>query len=122
MYRTMLKSKIHRAAVTFTDKDYEGSISIDRDIMDKANLLQGEKVLVADIDNGERFETYVIEAERGSREIGVNGAAAHLVELKHRVIILAFAGISEEEVSDHRMRIVVLNERNEIINELTKGV
>lgn len=122
MYRIMLKSKIHRAAVTFTDVDYEGSISIDRDLMDKANLVQGEKVLVANLNNGERFETYVIEAKRGSKEIGINGAAAHLAKLNDRVIILAFAGIHEEELERHKMKVIVLNEKNEIINESSKGI
>lgn len=122
MFRIMAKAKIHRAAVTFTDIDYEGSISIDRDFMDRAGLLVGEKVLVIDINNGNRFDTYVIEAPRGSREIGINGGAARLVNKNDRCIILSFAMFSEEELKNYKLNVIVMNERNEIINDFTKRI
>lgn len=122
MFRIMAKSKLHRGAVTFTDINYEGSISIDRDLMDKANLYVGEKVLVIDINNGSRFETYVIEAPRGSHEIGINGGAARLVQKDDRCIILSFGLYSEDELKDYAMSITVLNSKNEIADEFTKRI
>ncbi len=122
MQRIMAKSKIHRGIITFTDVNYEGSISIDRDLMDKVGLLVGEKVLVIDIDNGNRFETYVIEAERGTKEIGINGGAARLVSKGDRCIILSFAVYNENELKDYKMQIIVLNDKNDIINEFTRSI
>ena len=122
MQRIMAISKIHRGVITFTDVNYEGSISIDRDFMDKVGLLVGEKVLVIDIDNGNRFETYVIEAKRGTKEIGINGGAARLVKKGHRCIILSFGIFEEKELKDYKMKIIVLNEKNDIINEFTKSI
>lgn len=122
MERIMLKSKIHRGTITLADINYEGSISIDKDYMDKTDMLQGEKVLVIDIENGERFETYVIEAERGSKELGVNGGAARLVQKGDHVIIMSFAHYSEEELKLFKSKILILTENNEILNEITRGI
>ncbi len=122
MQRIMTKSKLHKGIVTFTDINYEGSISIDRDMMDKADLYAGEKVLVIDINNGNRFETYVIEADRGSKEIGINGGAARLVQKGDQCIILSFGLYSEDELDAYRMKVIVLNDNNEIINEFAKGI
>jgi len=93
----ILKSKIHRVSVTEANLHYIGSISIDEDLMDAANLVEFEKVTVSNIDNGERLETYVIKGERGSGKIGINGAAAHKVEVGHIIIIMAYALMTPEE-------------------------
>ena len=95
MYRTMFKSKIHRATVTQADLNYVGSITIDPDLMDAADLLAGEQVAVVDVTNGARLETYVIEGERGSGVIGINGAAAHLVHTGDLVIIISYASMPD---------------------------
>ena len=91
MLRTMLKSKIHRATVTQADLHYVGSVTIDADLMDAADLLPGEQVAIVDVTNGARLETYVIEGERGTGVIGINGAAAHLVHEGDLVIIISYA-------------------------------
>ncbi|HAV91803.1 TPA: aspartate 1-decarboxylase [candidate division WOR-3 bacterium] len=122
MNRIMLKSKIHNAIVTVADINYEGSISIDRDIMDASNILHYEKVLVIDKENGERFETYVIEAKRGSKEIGVNGGAARLVQRGDRLIVMSFSSYSEEELKSFSSKIVILNKNNEITDTFTRGI
>ncbi len=88
--RWMIRSKIHRATVTEARPDYEGSITIDADLMDRVGIWVGEKVLVADVDNGSRFETYTLPGERGTGIIALNGAAAHMCELGDKVIIMAF--------------------------------
>src|ERR1700730_4728857 len=90
MLRTMLKSKIHRATVTTADLDYVGSVTVDEDLMDAADLLPGEQVAIVDVTNGARLETYVIAGERGSGVLGINGAAAHLVHPGDLVILLAY--------------------------------
>ncbi len=97
MYRTMFKSKIHRATVTQADLHYVGSITIDADLMDAADLLPGEQVAVVDVTNGARLETYVIEGERGSGVIGINGAAAHLVHTGDLVIVISYASVPDAE-------------------------
>lgn len=122
MLRIMSKSKLHRGAITFTDINYEGSISIDRNLMDKADLYVGEKVLVIDINNGNRFETYVIEAPRDSYEIGINGGAARLVQKGDRCIILSFGLYTEDELKHYEMSVTVLNNMNEITDEFTKRI
>ena len=111
--RHQLKSKIHRARVTDSNIDYEGSISIPTDLMEAVDLWDGEKVLVTSITSGSRLETYVIPGKKGSRHIVINGAAAHLIGTGQCVTIMAFA-LSEEKVSPLR---VLLNERNEIVSE-----
>jgi aspartate 1-decarboxylase len=115
MQRQMLKSKIHRATVTECDLHYAGSITIDANLMDEADLLPHELVHVLDVDNGERFETYVIEGSRGSGDIQVNGAAARLVERGDRVIIVSYGGYAESELEHHRPRVVHVDTDNEVI-------
>ena len=117
--REMLKSKIHRARITSVNVDYEGSISVDRELMDAADILPFEKVHVLDVDNGSRFETYAIEAEKGSGTIMVNGAAARLVAKGDTVIILSYATLSEEEAHSHSPALVYVDAKNSITH--TKG-
>ena len=114
MNLTMLKSKLHRATVTEADLDYEGSITIDRDLMDAANLLLNEQVDVLNITNGNRLTTYVIEGERGSGTIGINGAAAHLVGTGDLVIICAYAQMTEEQAKTHTPTVLLLDEHNKV--------
>jgi len=110
--RTMLKSKIHRATVTGADLDYEGSITIDEALMEKTDLLPGEKVEVFNMNNGSRFETYVIKGRRNSGEICVNGAAVHLCSIGDRVIIVAYSLIEEEKAHLLKPKIIHVDERN----------
>ena len=112
--RTILKSKIHRARVTDADLHYEGSLTLDRDLMDAADLLPYEMVHVLDINNGNRLQTYVIEGGRGSGEVCINGAAARLVSPGDTVIILSYVTVDEEEVGDHRPRLVYVDEENRV--------
>ncbi len=115
MQRTMLKAKIHRATVTACDLHYIGSITIDPDLLEAAEILEYEQVAVVDVDNGARFETYTISGVRGSREIKVNGAAARLVHRGDTVIVIAYASYDHEELVDYRPRIVHVNTENEIL-------
>ncbi len=111
----VLKSKIHNAKITETRLDYEGSISIDKELVEKANFFPGEKVLVVDINNGARFETYVIIENTGRRVIGINGAAVRLVHPGDRIIIMSFALMTPEEAKEYKPVIVRLDENNEIV-------
>lgn len=113
----ILKSKIHRATVTGAEIDYSGSISIDINLMEHAGILPYEKVLVVSLDSGERLETYVIEGERNSGEICINGAAARKILKGEKIIILSFVYVEEKEVSDYRPKIVYVNNKNEITSE-----
>ncbi|NYD68028.1 aspartate 1-decarboxylase [Agromyces atrinae] len=115
MLRTMLKGKIHRATVTHADLHYVGSLTVDRDLMDAADLLPGEQVAVVDVTNGARLETYVIEGERGSGVIGVNGAAAHLIGTGDLVIVISYAQLDEAEARSFRPSIVHVDESNRIV-------
>ena len=115
MIRTMLKSKIHRATVTQADLHYVGSISIDADLMEAADLLEGEQVAIADITNGARLQTYVIPAPRGSGIIGINGAAAHLVQSGDLVIIMSYAMVDDAEARSLKPRVVHVDEKNRIV-------
>ena len=117
--RTMLKSKIHRARVTKCNIDYEGSITIDKDLMEVADILQFEKVEVLNINNSARFHTYAIEGERGSGEICLNGAAARLVAKGDIVIILSYQMVAEDEVATFSPRLVYVDSQNRIVD--TKG-
>jgi aspartate 1-decarboxylase len=117
--RTMLKSKIHRARVTRCNVDYEGSITIDKDLIEAADLLPYEKVDVLNINNGARFHTYVIEGERGSGEICLNGAAARLVAKGDIVIILSYHVVTDDEAVTATPRLVYVNSENRIVD--TKG-
>lgn len=115
MYRTLLKSKIHRAHVTRSDLHYAGSITIDRDLMEAADLIDNEQVDIYNITNGARLTTYVIPGPRASGEIGINGAAAHLVEPGHLVIIASYGQYSPTECRDHQPRIVHVDADNRLV-------
>ena len=115
MQRHMLKSKIHRATVTGCDLHYVGSVTLDADLMRSADLLPGELVHVLDVDNGNRFETYVIEGGPGSGEVGLNGAAARLVHVGDRVIVVSYGVFDESELESHEPRVVHVDERNAIV-------
>jgi aspartate 1-decarboxylase len=108
----LLKSKIHNATVTFTDVNYHGSITIDSDLLRACGLLPNEAVIVADSENGNRFETYVIAGQSGSGTIGINGAAARLSKVGNRVIIMSFVHATPDEVRNHRSRVVIADARN----------
>jgi aspartate 1-decarboxylase len=112
---TMLKSKLHRATVTGADMDYEGSIAIDRDLLDQSGILPHEQVDVLNINTGGRFTTYAIEAARGSRDVAVNGAAARLVQTGDRIIIVAYCQIPAEQARNYHPTVVVLGEGNEVL-------
>ena len=112
MLTKLLKSKIHNAAVTFTDVDYHGSITIDTDLLKASGLLPNEAVVVADCDNGNRFETYIIPGEPGSGTIAVNGAAARLTLVGHKVIVMSFVYANPVEIKDHRSRVVIVDGKN----------
>jgi aspartate 1-decarboxylase len=117
MLINVLKSKIHRATVTGAEIDYEGSITIDRDMMEHAGILPYEKVMVVSVDSGERLETYAIEGERGSGEICTNGAAARKILKGEKVIIFSFIYMEGEEVLRHKPKIIYVDERNRITGE-----
>ncbi|MGR6837160.1 aspartate 1-decarboxylase [Syntrophomonas erecta] len=110
----MLKSKIHRAIVTDADLNYVGSITIDKDLMEAADIINNEKVTVVNNNNGERFETYVIEGQRGSKTICLNGAAARKVHKGDVVIILTYTILNDEESQTHQPKLVYVNDKNEI--------
>jgi aspartate 1-decarboxylase len=115
MFRTMLKSKIHRATVTQADLNYVGSVTIDRDLMEAADLLPGEQVAIVDVTNGARLETYVIEGERGSGVIGINGAAARLVHEGDLVIIISYCVLADAEARERKPRVVFVDTANHIV-------
>jgi aspartate 1-decarboxylase len=116
MYRTMLKSKIHRATVTRADLHYVGSVTVDAVLMEAADLLPGEQVAIVDVTNGARLETYVIEGERGSGVIGINGAAAHLVHPGDLVILISYQSVEDREARALEPRIVHVGADNRIID------
>jgi aspartate 1-decarboxylase len=115
MQRTLLKSKIHRATVTRADLHYEGSITIDRDLLDAADIVPHEQVDVYNITSGTRLTTYAIPGPRASGEIGINGAAAHLVDAGDLVIIASYARYEEAEVRRHEPRVILVDEHNSVI-------
>src|SRR5512144_832456 len=115
MQRVMLKSKIHRATVTDCDLHYVGSITIDPDLLEAADILEHEQVHVVDVDNGARFETYTIAGQRGSGEIKVNGAAARLVHSGDTVIVISYAAYDERELETYEPKVVHVNADNEIV-------
>lgn len=114
MLRSLLIGKLHRATVTAVRMDYEGSIAIDPDLLDASGILISERVLIADVENGQRFETYVIPAPRGSHEVMVNGAAARLVQVGDHLIICAFGLIPDGEAVQHCPRVVLMGPGNVI--------
>jgi len=111
--RWMLRGKIHRATVTQTRLDYEGSITIDQDLLDKAGIWLGEKVYIANVTNGSRFETYTLPGERGSGIIALNGAAAHLCNVGDKIIIMGFE-LTDEQI---RAKVVSVDEKNRPVKE-----
>ncbi|MFT4188568.1 MAG: aspartate 1-decarboxylase [Aeromicrobium sp.] len=115
MLRTMMTSKIHRATVTQADLHYVGSVTVDADLMDAANLLPGEQVHIVDIDNGARLVTYVIEGERGSGVIGINGAAARIVQPGDLVILIAYGQMDDAEARAFEPNVVFVDAENHII-------
>lgn len=112
----MLKSKIHRATVTHADLNYVGSVTVDRELMDAADLLPGEQVSIVDITNGARLETYVIEGERGSGVLGINGAAAHLIHEGDLVIVISYAQMEDADARTFRPRIVHVDAVNAAVS------
>jgi aspartate 1-decarboxylase len=115
MQRVMLKSKIHRATVTDSDLNYVGSITVDPDLLEAADIRAHEQVHVVDVDNGARFETYTIPGERGSREMKVNGAAARLVHTGDTIIVISYASYDEAELDEYVPRVVHVTAQNEIL-------
>ena len=109
-----MRAKIHRATITQADLNYEGSISIDTDLLDASGILLHEKVDVLNINNGERFTTYVIAAPKSSGEIKINGAAARLVHVGDPIIIVAYASMDHEEAKNFQPKVVMVNEKNQV--------
>lgn len=121
MQVTLLKSKLHQARVTGADLNYVGSITIDRDLLERAGIYVYEKVLVVDIENGNRLETYTIAGKRGSGVMQLNGAAAHLVTVGDRIIVMAFAHVEAPPPSDWEPKVMILDENNHIIQEIQES-
>ena len=119
MLRTMFKAKIHRAVVTQADLHYVGSVTVDQDLLDAADILPGELVSIVDVTNGARLETYTIAGERGSGVVGINGAAAHLVHPGDLVIIIAYAQMSDAEARAYSPRVVFVDGDNRMLTEGT---
>lgn len=117
MQRIMLKSKIHRARITEANLYYEGSFTIDEDLMDAAGIASYEKVAIVNINNGERFETYVIPGERGSKTFCLNGAAARKGEVGDEVIVISYALMNENEMEEYEPSIILVDENNNIIKQ-----
>jgi aspartate 1-decarboxylase len=113
----LLKSKIHRAFITASDLNYEGSLAIDRDFMDLAGLLPFERILCGNMANGNRFETYAIPAPRGSRAIILNGAVAHLGKVGDRLTIMSFAWLPQGKAAKWKPRVIVLGAKNAVVNK-----
>jgi aspartate 1-decarboxylase len=114
MQLTLLKAKLHRACVTHAELDYEGSCAIDSDLLELAGILEYEQIQIYNVTGGERFTTYAIRAQAGSRIISVNGAAAHKARVGDRVIICAYGAMSENEARMHKPRLVYLDEHNRV--------
>lgn len=112
--RKFLRGKIHNATVTGVNLEYEGSITIDRDILDEANMLPFEHVEVYNVNNGERFTTYILEGERGSKVVCLNGAAARKASVGDKLIIASFALLKDDEIKEHKCYIVIMDEGNKI--------
>ncbi len=113
----MLYSKIHRATISDANLHYVGSITIDRNLLDASNMRVGQRVDIVDIDNGERFSTYIIPGKRGSKDICVNGAAARKVQVGDKIIIIAYASMSENEADKFSPKVVIVNDDNTIAQE-----
>lgn len=123
MFRILCKSKIHRATVTDANLNYEGSLTLDPTLMEAAGLVPFEQVHVLNLNNGARFETYLIEGERGSGTVCVNGAAARLVQVGDPIIVLAYALVPEEELPQFESRIVFVDSQNQVVKvEVVKAM
>ena len=122
MLITMLHSKIHRAVVTHSELHYNGSMGIDLDYLDEAGMIEGQQIDVLNVNNGERFTTYIIQEPRGSRRFGVYGAAAHLVDPGDSVIIIAYAQMELAEAKKYKPTVLVLDENNNLTSELHEDV
>jgi aspartate 1-decarboxylase len=114
--RTMFSAKIHRATVTHADLHYVGSVTVDADLLNAADLLPGEKVAIVDVTNGARLETYIIQGQRGSGVIGINGAAAHLIDVGDVVILIAYQTMTDSEARTSRPRVVHVDAANRILH------
>ena len=112
----VIKSKIHRVKVTGADLNYIGSITIDETLLEASNIIEGEKVSIVNINNGERFQTYVIKGEFGKKDMCLNGAAARKVAIGDKIIIIAYATYSQEELKNYKPTVVLVDEKNNIIN------
>lgn len=121
MMRSMLKSKIHRATITDANLNYEGSLTVDKALMQEVDLYPSERVMIYNINNGERFETYVIEGPADSGMIGLNGAAARKGMVGDRIIIVSYALYTPEELASYEPRIIVLNQDNLIKKRVHTG-
>ncbi|MDD3806623.1 MAG: aspartate 1-decarboxylase [Candidatus Marinimicrobia bacterium] len=117
MKRTFLKSKIHRAVITDANLNYSGSLALDEELMKAADILEYEWVQVVNINNGQRFETYVIKGEAGKKGVCLNGAAARLGVVGDRIIIMSYCQLDEEEIPAHRPKIIITDDTNTIIKE-----
>lgn len=120
MFRTMMKSKIHRATVTEANLNYVGSITIDQDILDAVDILENEKVQIVNNNNGARLETYVISGKRGSGVICLNGAAARLVQPGDTVIIISYASMSNEDAKQHKPIVALMDKDNSIVEIISE--
>ncbi|MFW5799001.1 MAG: aspartate 1-decarboxylase [Planctomycetota bacterium] len=115
MLRTFFRSKIHRATVTSTHLEYDGSITIDRSLLEAADMLPGERVQVVNLSNGSRLETYIIEGDLGSGTICLNGPAARCAVPGDKVIVIAYAQYGESELDDYAPKVVLVNDKNELV-------
>jgi aspartate 1-decarboxylase len=118
MTREMFKSKIHRATITEADLNYEGSLTVDPVLLEAADMLPYERVNVYNIDNGNRFETYIMEGEKGSGTIGLNGAAARKGHVGDKVILVTYASMNDEEAKNHQPKIILVDENNRVSKKL----
>ena len=115
MYREFLESKIHRATVTDANLEYVGSITIDETLMNAAGMMEWQKVEILDVNNGERFQTYIIKGEANSGVISLNGAAARKVQKGDKVIIVTYVSLDENEMNNHKPKIVIVDDNNKIL-------
>ncbi len=121
MQRTMMKSKLHRATVTAADLHYQGSVAIDQDLLEAADILVNERVEIYNVTNGERFATYAIPAPRGGRQVMINGAAAHKARPGDLVILVTYATYEEREARRHKPTVLLLGEANEVLERVAGG-
>lgn len=125
MTRKMFKSKIHRGTVTHADLHYVGSVTVDLDLLEAADILPGELVAIVDVTNGARLETYTIAGERGSGVVGINGAAAHLIQESDTVILITYADMTTEEARAYKPKVVHVDQHNRILqlgNDPAEGI